>query len=244
MRVAPALAAVALALAPTTARADATTIRFPFEDARYLERAQHDGASVHVPDAARRADGPLPLVVFLHGVNPSGRVHLWMGGLFDLRPLVDGLARAHPFLFAAPSQTRDATDPKTLWQDFDVDAFVAQTETALAGASAIDRDHVYVIGHSGAGCNTDGGLARAAGAHVTGVVAIDTCLDEEIGGAFARLPELWVMWQSKTWWRDIEAFKRGLGGAPARIDRLTLEGPAPHDEIVIEGLRRFAHEWL
>src|SRR5581483_3757784 len=113
-------------------------------------------------------------------------------------PLASKLAtEVGAFVVAAPSQTKDALTPATLWNDLDLDDFAAKTASAVAASVEIDRDRVYVIAHSGAGCNPSGGITRAARAHVRAVMALDTCLDEESGKSFAPLTRLWVLWQSK-----------------------------------------------
>ena len=198
-----AVAAVFVCASPS-ARAG-TTVRYPFDDARYLVAAQRDGAEAYVPDAASASNKPVPLVVFLHGINPEGALHVWMDGDHDLRPVVDALVEGgvEPFVLAAPSQTRDAGRGRYLWPDFDVDAFVAQTASAVARHVDIDSRRVYVVGHSGAGCNGSGGIAAAANAtraYVRGVLAVDTCMDADAGTALARFPSripVWVTWQNQ-----------------------------------------------
>ena len=88
-----------------------------------------------------------------------------------------------------------------MWQDFDLDEFVRAVDAAIGPQAAIDRDRVYLVGHSGGGCNLDGGLLRAAGSSrivARAVLAIDTCIDEEDGTAYGNVPEsmqVIVRWQ-------------------------------------------------
>lgn len=248
-----AVAAASVCLAPSWASAG-TTKHFPFEDARYLLADQHDGGTIYVPDGAQQAEGAVPIVVFLHGINPQGELHQWMDGAHDLRPIVDALVGGgvEPFVLAAPSQTRDAGRGRDLWPDFDVDEFVGQAANAVSRSVDIDARRVYLVGHSGAGCNTDGGLASAARTtrtRVRGVLAVDTCMDSDSGGAFARIPArvpVWVTWQPRTWPRDLDEFRDGLGPAATRvrIQRVDVTGRHPHDDIVPRAFRMMAHQWL
>ncbi len=233
------LAVAVLAVSPV-ARAG-TTVHFPFDDDRYLRADQHDGGTAYVPDSASAEDGAVPIVVFLHGINPAGELHVWMEGDHDLRPVVDTLTAsgAEPFVLAAPSQTRDAGRGRFLWPDFDIDAFVAQTAAAVARHVDVDARRVYVVGHSGAGCNASGGIvaaAQASRARVRGVLAVDTCLDADSGGAFAQIPArvpVWVTWQDRTWPRDsrrVPRRARPRGDARAHpAPRRARAAPAPGD---------------
>ena len=239
------LAFLMVASIATRARAEGTTVTFPFEDGERLYPYQHDGGIAYV--AKGPATAKVPLVVFLHGNNTQAQLHMWMAGIQDLRPLASKLAgEVGAFVVAAPSQTKDATNAATLWNDLDIDDFVTKTATAVGEGVPIDRDRVYVIAHSGAGCNVTGGITRVAHARVRAVMALDTCLDEETGKAFAPLTRLWVLWQSKTWPRDIGAFERGLGYASVgvRIDEIEVEGRGAHDAIVYEGFARAVRTWL
>jgi hypothetical protein len=75
------------------APAAAKTTYFPHQDARFLYRFQRNGGAVVVPEGARASQTEaLPLVVFLHGTNPTSELHMWLGGTGrDLRPLVKRL---------------------------------------------------------------------------------------------------------------------------------------------------------
>jgi len=138
---------------------------FAFHDEEYLLPRQHSGGRAYVPKQVT-ADAPVPLVVFLHGVNRRNRLHMWLGaGPADLRARLDKwIAQGDlpPAVLAAPSQTRDALWPAMLWTGIELDEFVAAAEKAVAGRARISRDHVIVAGHSGAGCNADGGLLKIA----------------------------------------------------------------------------------
>lgn len=227
------------------ARAEGTTVRFPYEDATRLYPYQHDGGIAYVAKASTTEK--VPLVIFLHGNNTQAQLHMWMAGIQDLRPIASKVATdVGSFVLAAPSQTKDALTPATLWNDLDIDDFANKTAAAIEGSATIDRDRVYVIAHSAAGCNPTGGITLAARAHVRAVMALDTCLDEESGKSFAPLTRLWVLWQSKTWPRDIAAFERGLGFASVgvRIDEIDVDAVGGHDAIVPAGFARAIRTWL
>ena len=79
--------AAAAASCGLTTSAEAETVYFQHEDARFLHRYQRNGGAAVVPEGVPAAQA-LPLVVFLHGTNPTSEPHLWMGGgSKDLRPL-------------------------------------------------------------------------------------------------------------------------------------------------------------
>ncbi len=242
------------ALLTRAAHAAPVTVHYPFEDARYLQDDQDNGAAAYLPDAALASGKKLPVVVFLHGINPAGEMHVWMHGAHDLRPLVERLVASGvpPFVLAAPSQTREASRGRFLWPDFDVDDFVSETAQAISDHVELDTTRVYVVGHSGAGCNEHGGLADAARVRrtrVRGVMAIDTCMDDDAGAAMAQIQpdvKLWVTWQPYTWWRDLHEFRHALGKAEprVRIQRLNVTGPHPHEAIVPRSFAMMARAWL
>lgn len=232
-------------LATTTA--EAKTVYFEHEDARFLHRYQRKGGAALVPEGVR-AEQPLPLVVFLHGTNSTSEPHLWMGGGGkDLRPLATrliGSGQVKPFVLAAPSQTKNAALAAKVWQDFDLNRFVEDAVTATSGQVTIDRERVVLAGHSGAGCNPKGGLAAdfwSAGAPLPlALVSIDPCLDRKMGGAFARRPvevPLLLWWQPAIWVREPAKFTAALSRdkPEQRIDRvleLPPMGANPHDAIL------------
>jgi hypothetical protein len=242
------------------ARAGAAETRyFSHADERYLYAHQHKGAAALLPENAEPGSA-VPLVIFLHGTNSIGEPHLWLGGgRRDLRPVAARLMKersVRPFVLAGPSQTKGASLARTLWGGFDLDAFVQDIVAATKDAVQIDLHRVLVAGHSGAGCNPTGGLARELGTagSITpvAVVSIDPCLDEEMGNAFAKRPAevpLLIWWQSAIWARDPEAFWSALtAGKPrARLDRMTrllARGPNPHDAIVPLAFEQMLRELL
>ncbi len=244
-------------LAPAGANASPETVYFDHDDERYLVPSQHDGGAALVPDGSH---APLPLLVFLHGTNPTQALHYWLGGGGrDLRPMAARLVkskRVRPFILAGPSQTRGAAHGRNLWTRFELDRFVEDVARALDGRATIDRDTVIFLGHSGAGCNPRGGLATnfwSRGRVVPRLlVSIDPCLDAELGQAFARRPPavpLWVMWQSKAWPRQPAAFERALTerAAPGRVDRierLDVTTPNSHESILPLAFERAIREIL
>lgn len=242
----------ALLAVPMSVRAD-QTVYFAHEDEQLLLANQEQGGAAFISEkpAAGRA---VPLIVFLHGSNERGELHLWLGGgERDLRPLASELMRsrrAPPFVLAAPSQTRGAAQPRTLWSSFDLTRFVQDVERAVAGRIKIDRGKVVLAGHSAAGCNPTGGLAASPfeGIKPVALVSIDPCLDAELGAAFARRPRslpLTVFWQSAVWARSPEQFWVALTtDKPAqRVDRMTklaVAGASAHDAIVPLALEQVA----
>jgi hypothetical protein len=199
-------------------RADAAyRATFPYHDADWLAPNESNGGAAVVPSRVP-VGAHVPLVVFLHGVNMDMAVHAWSGakGLPDMTVVADDLVESRvaiPFILAAPSQTRTAWSGRKMWQGFDLDEFADAVDRGLAGRAFVQRDVVIVMGHSGAGCNPDGGLLYAAG-HVGKItprafVAIDTCMDAEVGAALAAAPassRVVVRWQPDIWPRQVDEF--------------------------------------
>lgn len=227
--------------------APAKTLYFPHQDARFLYQFQRNGGAALMPSRPT-ADQPLPLVVFLHGTNATSETHLWLGGGGkDLRPLVQRLidgGEVEPFVFAAPSQTKNAGLARKVWQGFDLNLFIEDVVRATSGQLNIDRQRVVLAGHSGAGCNPDGGLAAdywSAGMPLPlALVSVDPCLDRKMGGAFARRPSevpLLLWWQPAIWVREPAKFTAALATdkPEARVDRmreLPPTGANPHEAIL------------
>jgi len=231
------------------APADAKTLYFPHQDGRFLYRFQRNGGAAVVPETASATPTEaLPLVVFLHGTNPTSEPHMWLGGTGrDLRPLVKRLidsGEVKPFVLAAPSQTKNAGLAATVWRGFDLNSFVDDVVQATAGQVTIDRTRVVLAGHSGAGCNPSGGLAAdfwSAGVPLPlALVSIDPCLDRKMGGAFARRPTevpLLLWWQPAIWARHPDRFEAALAQdkPETRVDRvreLPPMGANPHEAIL------------
>ena len=231
----------------TAQPSQAKTLYFPHQDATFLHRFQHNGGAAVLPTNVG-ADEALPLVVFLHGTNPLSEPHMWLGGGGkDLRPLVKRLidsGQVKPFVLAAPSQTKNAGLAATVWRGFDLNAFVEDVVRATDGQVKIDRTRVVLAGHSGAGCNPNGGLATdfwSAGVPLPlALVSIDPCLDRKMGGAFARRPTevpLLLWWQPAIWVRHPARFAAALAHdkPEQRVDRvreLPPMGSNPHEAIL------------
>ncbi|HVY30196.1 MAG TPA: hypothetical protein VHB79_26750 [Polyangiaceae bacterium] len=228
------------------ALAEAKTLYFPHQDTHFLYRFQRNGGAAVLPE--QQTDEPLPLVVFLHGTNPTSEPHMWLGGGGrDLRPMIKrliGSGQVKPFVLAAPSQTKNAGLAARVWQGFDLNAFVDDVVKATDGSVTIDRTRVVLAGHSGAGCNPSGGLAAdfwSAGVPLPlALVSIDPCLDRKMGGAFARRPTevpLLLWWQPAIWIRQPAKFEAALtrDKPEQRIDRvreLPPMGANPHEAIL------------
>ena len=243
-------------VALSTNSSSSTTVYFAHKDSTYLNPGQRAGGAALVPE--RVGPDPLPLLVFLHGTNPNGDLHLWLGGGGrDLRPVARRLYRSkklQSFVLAGPSQTHAAKHGRTLWQGFDLDTFVEDVARALDGKATIDRGAVVFFGHSGAGCSAQGGLASdfwsQARVFPRMLVAVDPCLDARSGAAFSRRPAgvpLWVMWQSAMWPREPAIFRQTLkkGRPEGRVDRveaLSVVGANAHDAILPVALERAASE--
>lgn len=228
------------------AAAEAKTLYFPHNDATFLHRFQRNGGAAVLPDRVE-TDQPLPVVVFLHGTNPTSELHMWLGGGRDLRPMIKRLidnGQVKPFVLAAPSQTKNAGLAAKVWQGFDLNAFVDDVVKATDGSVTIDRTRVVLAGHSGAGCNPSGGLAAdfwSAGVPLPlALVSIDPCLDRKMGASFARRPTevpLLLWWQPAIWIRQPAKFEAALtrDKPEERVDRvreLPPMGANPHEAIL------------
>jgi hypothetical protein len=242
---------VSLAFLPKAAAAASASVTFPFDDARYLQPGEKEGGLVHRTDEG--ASGALPLVVYLHGTNEKGPLHRGLGAPgFDLRKTIETLDLP-PLLIAGPSTTKDAWTGSKLWPDFDLTRFVDAVDGALPSGVKADRARVILAGHSGAGCNQTGGLLSRAGLSPFAILAIDTCLDADFGRAFgeaaSRAP-VHVFWQ-ESWPRDVAgfeaAFTEALQKDSARrgtIERVDVQGPNPHEDIVPLTIARMLPELL
>jgi hypothetical protein len=251
------LATMALSTILLAAPAQAgRTVDFEFNDETYVLPKQHRGGRAYVPKQVS-ADDPVPLVVFLHGVNRRRQLHPWLkrGRGTDLRPLLEQWIEqgdVPPAVIAGPSQTRDAAWGSRLWTGFELDAFVEATEQAMAGRAHVARDQVIVAGHSGAGCNASGGLLKIAADRGSirplGIVAIDTCLDAGVGEALARASDetrIATYWQSVVWDRRFAEFAIGFELTRSEsppgtdwFDEVDPIGRRPHDALVAPSLMR------
>ncbi|KYF99377.1 hypothetical protein BE20_31675 [Sorangium cellulosum] len=218
-------------------------------------------AFVHRLAAAEPAR-PLPILVFLHGTNAAQIKYRWMGGgqEGDVRRIAAQLMEAGqipPILVAAPSAVLPAAVAvaRTSWPAFDLDAFLDATAARLRGVATIDRTRVIVAGHSGGGCNREGGVATAlrASIPVHAALVVDTCMDVDIALPLAQSPpatHVVVSWQTMSWAKrpiaDFRrAFQRGVEARPAapgvlrELEQLQPTEPMPHDAMVPLVLRRW-----
>jgi hypothetical protein len=240
------------------ARAGDARLTFPYHDADYLYRGSRNGGLTYVPAAVEPGD-TVPLVVFLHGVNPIAAQHPWLGGraLPDLTAAAAkliGRRATRPFLLAGPTQARGAMAGRSMWEGFDLEEFVDAVDGSLAGRATVDRDQIIVLGHSGAGCNPNGGMLRIAreGGRITprALVMIDTCLDAETGEALGEADprtSVYVAWQRVFWWRPMDQFLtafRTTARESGRRAPILLEsteagqsGKNPHEDVVEEVFR-------
>ncbi|MFC1641888.1 hypothetical protein ACFL5O_04250 [Myxococcota bacterium] len=251
-------AAVGMLMANPLQAHGAETVYFAHRDAAYLWPGQRRGGLAFVPSTVK-PEVPVPLVVFLHGVNARGVVHSWFGGgRWDLRDKLEQIARQTEaqFVVAAPSHTRRASFCGTLWQDFDTQALVEDATQAVAGLATIDLDQIYLVGHSGAGCNPEGGLLGAVAPrssfHPRGLLAIDTCLDKKVARHLAHRPadtRLWVTWQDASWRRATDEFRAVLESqqpddAWFRMETVETHSRDPHNAVVLPSIRRMIKEWI
>jgi hypothetical protein len=242
------------AMAVSGPAAAGETSYFEHHDKRYLREGQRKGGAAFVPTKVQ-PDIAVPLVVFLHGTNARGRLHPWLrAGARDLRLLAETLVdsgEVAPFVLAGPTQSQDAVLGKTLWAGFDLAHFVDDVRDAIGPRALVDPSAVALFGHSGAGCNPAGGLAsnfEADGSLQPFVlVAIDPCLDAEMGAAIAgHSPQIpfWLLWQTEVWRRDFEAWWSAAALRPVapRITEVQAHGPNPHDGIVPVAFARALRE--
>jgi hypothetical protein len=201
---------------------------FPYHDAQYLGPGQSLGGQAYVPPGAR---DNARLLVFLHGNNDGGPMHGGMGAAdtaYDLRALVPS-----DTIVAAPSQTRNASGAG-LWAGFDLDEFVAAVEAATG--ATIDRSRVVLMGHSGAGCSSVGGLLGPLGTIKPQLVAVvDVCAGPVYGDYFGKLGEqvpVRVYYQTRSWGRDFSGFQAALRGRASMEEIVPPSGQNPHDAIV------------
>jgi murein DD-endopeptidase MepM/ murein hydrolase activator NlpD len=186
---------------------------------------------------------PRPLLIFLHGVSrPQGKPypqlqdHLEIKNLVHIGHLAKHLIddqKVEPLLIAAPTCEKDGSST-TLWTDFDLAGFVEDVRKVVEKHGIkIDDQEVSVAGHSGAGCNSDGGLARIAkagakfGSHELKVLGLaDTCcLDsgagKAIGDAMGKLRTRTILY----------SVHQGGGGA----------GRDKNDKLLYSGAKAFGN---
>jgi hypothetical protein len=234
------------------------TVDYPYDASDVGDPTRAYEGRAFVP--AGPADGaPLPLVVFLHGLNRALIPHRWMGGgdEGDVRRIVgEMVARgALPrLILAGPGSVQPAAvSGGASFPVFDPDRFLSLTEGALAGVARIDRSRIVVVGHSGAGCSASGGLVAAAKAQARplAILAIDTCMPVPLAEALGGGPpetHVVVTWQTVSWKRDFAGFQRAFARAKEKrppaagvlreLDALPAM-PRAHDATVSQTMEKW-----
>lgn len=227
-------------------------------DIKHPERAWLGRA--YVPPRTAKASKPVPLVVFLHGLNKALIKYRWMGGGTegDVRRIVGDMVEQQaiePVVIAGPSSVvASQVSRGSSWNYLDLDEFIDRTMAELKGVVAIDESRIIVAGHSGAGCSLAGGLATAGESRrkLLGLVSIDTCMGGGLAQRLARSnPQTHVVaayqdvvWRSRPFNLFKRTFKREIEKSPAaagvlrELDR-QRPGGAPHDATVAVTFERW-----
>lgn len=242
----------AVAAIAVDARADdGATVTFKYKQRQFLYSRNGPGGLAYVTAGAQKG-ASLPVMVFLHGMNPDGLVHPWFGPPYgDIRPVIDALVasgKVAPMIVAAPTHTRFATGATVMWHDLDLGDFLDETDRALGGAAKVDRSRVVVVGHSGAGCNPTGGLFAPSlrDAKVSALVDVDGCLDEKARenlSSAATWTTVRFYWQS-TWTRPVAELASVCTGC--KVEEIGELPPkvSPHVAILPKALERALPELL
>ncbi len=214
------------------------TIDFAYDakDVKVPSRAYLGRVFVH--DQVVDVTKPMPIVIFMHGLNKALIKYRWMGGgdEGDVRRIVSDLideGKIPPVLLAAPSSIQpDAVSHDASFPVFDFDQFLDLTEKSLDGVAVIDRSRIIVAGHSGAGCSAGGGIVAAVRAKSVprSVISIDTCMGPDLAKTLSKAPaqtNVVVTWQTATWDRNFVTFS-------ATFRKGVVENPA--DEGVLREL--------
>jgi hypothetical protein len=243
---------------------DGTSYEYPYDglDVGHKERAWLGRAFVH-SSIATVTEKPTPVLVFLHGMNTELIKYRWMGGgqEGDVRRIVAELMEDGsivPMIVAAPStiDAVTASNAMLLWPAFDLDGFLDRTVERLAGIATIDRSRVFLVGHSGAGCNIRGGLATALRAKTVPFadLVIDTCMATDFAKDLAHAPpatNVIVSWQPISWtdrffddfravWkREIKKAEPPLEGVLRELDYQQPTQGSAHDAMVALTLKRW-----
>jgi hypothetical protein len=221
-----------------------------------LARGQRRAGAAWVTPTARPGE-PLPLFIYLHGLNRDRIHHRWLhGSHWDMRTIVGPLAaegRVGPMAVAIPSTTSDDSFlERTIYRAFDVEAFVEATARALSAQGfVVDRERVILTAHSASSCAEHNGFFAAVGSRAAPILLdIDGCMSQRFARVLATAPD-WqrviVLYQNWMWDRDYEGFlrvwERLTAGTPSgqrMIQRYALRGRDVHNDIVPISLR----QWL
>lgn len=194
---------------------------FPFDDDERLAAGQKNGGKLWRSHGVPDDGAAVPLVVFVHGVIGDGQRHHWLttdpAGPWDARPFLEDLVdrgAVAPLVAAAPSHTKDGSDPEHLFDDLDFDRFVAAVDETLAPFQRVDRGRVIVVGHSASACGERGGAFRVLEARelrARALLALDGCMSPRDATTLAsaiHVGDLIVGYQSDVWLdRDFENFR-------------------------------------
>lgn len=194
------------------------TVDFTYDASELKDRSRAYEGRIFLHEKALKALGPVPLVVFIHGLNRALIPHRWVGGgdEGDVRRILSELMEAGkipPVILAAPgSIQKDAVSFGASFPAFDYDKFIELVKANLKGAE-IDDTRVIVTGHSGAGCSDKGGIIAALNAKAAplAVISIDTCMAGPLASALGAAPpdmNVIVTWQTATWERNFDHFKK------------------------------------
>lgn len=227
------------------------TVVFPYRQRRLLYSRNARGGLAYVTSGATHG-ATLPVVVFLHGMNPDGLVHPWFGPPYgDLRPVLESLVasgKVAQLVLAAPTHTRYATGATVMWPQFDIEDFLDATDVALGDLAKTDRTRVIVVGHSAAGCNVAGGIFTESvrRAKPIALVDVDGCVD---AGTTALLTQasasttVHFFWQH-TWVRPMSELESACPACKLQEITDLPAGTSPHAAILPEAIRRVLPELL
>jgi hypothetical protein len=194
------------------------TVDYEYDASDLKNKTRAYTGRIFFHEKALRSTKPLPLVIFMHGLNRDLIPHRWIGGgnEGDVRKIVSDLMESGalpPVVLAGPgSVQKDAVSHGASFPVFDHDKFVDQVVEHSKGHADIDRSKIIVTGHSGAGCSDKGGIVAAVNAKQPplAVISIDTCMAGSLATALGRAPpnmHIIVTWQSVSWERDYKLFR-------------------------------------
>jgi hypothetical protein len=230
-------------------------VTFAFDDRRLLHPSQSHAGAVWVTPTAQPGE-PLPLFIYMHGLNRQRIQHRWLhGSVWDMRTIVGPLAMAGligPMAVVVPSTTSDdAFSSLTIYRTLDVAALVEAAAQALAPQGfVIDRERVIFTAHSASSCANHNGLFAGIGDHAAPIILnIDGCMNQEFGNLLGDAPD-WqqviVLYQDYMWRRDYSGFLATWNRAVARhpnavrtIEYYRMVGNDVHNQIVPIALRKW-----
>lgn len=197
------------------------TVDYEYDGSDVKSKSRAYTGRIFFHEKALRSTKPVPLVIFMHGLNRDLIPHRWIGGgnEGDVRKIVSDLMESGaipPVVLAGPgSVQKEAVSFGASFPVFDHDKFVDQVVEHSKDLADIDRTKIIVTGHSGAGCSDKGGIVPAVTAKTPplAVISIDTCMPGSLALALGRAPpnvNIIVTWQSVSWDRDFKLFRAGF----------------------------------